>query len=475
MKAFLRNLILAAAMGASPSLAAPPPLMVDEVLATVRRYYPPLLAAWLQQDIVNGRVRQAQGAFDTVLSATLGLNPLNYYDGSYGSFLLEQPLAAGGANLYGGYRLSSGFLADYDRKNRTANGGEAVVGLRLPLLRDSRIDSRRAAVDRAVVDRELADPFILRQYLDFHRAARLSYFDWLAAGKRLAAAEAILRIAQERDKSLKEMIKRGAMATIIETDNRRLVVSREIGVVNAQRSFESAAIKLSLFLRELTTGDPIIAPRLRLPADFPGPVAPGSLPSNNDRERAVFRRPETREIDLLIARGGIDRKLALNNLKPNLELAVELNQEIGTGRPSDINQTEVTGLLKFSVPIGRNEAKGRLEAINGDLARLEQQRQFTRERILTDADDAFSAVRATYEALARTGINVSLAEELEAAENERFRQGATDLLALQIREQATFDARVLEIDAKLACFRAMADYLAAVASDVPPSLFTSSK
>jgi hypothetical protein len=67
--------------------------------------------------------------------------------------------------------------------------------------------------------------------------------------------------------------------------------------------------------------------------------------------------------------------------------------------------------------------------------------------------------------------------ELETAENEKFAQGASDLLALQIREQATFDARVLEIDAKLARLKAMADYQAAVAADafIPPSGKTARK
>lgn len=44
------------------------------------------------------------------------------------------------------------------------------------------------------------------------------------------------------------------------------------------------------------------------------------------------------------------------------------------------------------------------------------------------------------------------------------------LLALQIREQATFDARNLEINALLVYFKSLADYHAAVATDAPPHL-----
>jgi hypothetical protein len=53
--------------------------------------------------------------------------------------------------------------------------------------------------------------------------------------------------------------------------------------------------------------------------------------------------------------------------------------------------------------------------------------------------------------------------ELQMAEAERLRRGATDLLALQLREQAAFDARVGEVEALAEYFRAQADYQAATA------------
>jgi hypothetical protein len=69
-----------------------------------------------------------------------------------------------------------------------------------------------------------------------------------------------------------------------------------------------------------------------------------------------------------------------------------------------------------------------------------------------------------------TRKNVDLSQQLEAAENERLKQGATDLLALQIREQATFDAQVLEVEAQAEYFRSQANYRAAIAADAPSKL-----
>lgn len=104
------------------------------------------------------------------------------------------------------------------------------------------------------------------------------------------------------------------------------------------------------------------------------------------------------------------------------------------------------------------------------MARLENDRLFSRDRITADVKDSHSALAAAHQALEMTRKNVELAGLLEDAENERLKQGATDLLALQIREQASFDARVLEVDAQAELFRAYANYRAAIAADATKNL-----
>jgi len=62
----------------------PKTLLLGEVLASVQSQYPPYLAALIEQDIANGRVRQAQGAFDLNLNAGGSMNLAGYYDGRTG-------------------------------------------------------------------------------------------------------------------------------------------------------------------------------------------------------------------------------------------------------------------------------------------------------------------------------------------------------------------------------------------------------
>jgi len=464
-------MLLAALLACSVriSSAAEKALLISEVLTSVTTKYPPYLAALIEQDIANGRARQALGAFDLNLNAGAGFMPSGFYDGQTGYATLDQPLPFWGGNVYGGYRLSSGFLPNYN-KDRTGVDGELSLGFRIPLLRDGTIDRRRATLFQARIDQELANPIILRQHLDFIRAATIAYYNWLAAGHRLDLAEELLRIARNRDSAIAEQVQKGATAPIVRVDNRRLVVTREIGVVQALRRFQATAIELSLFYRVLADDQPIVAARSRLPKAFPARAEPHSNQLAADIAKAANFRPEIRRIALTIDKAQIDRRLAKNNMLPSLDFGLQANQAIGNNTPKDIEKTEVEAKFEFKLPLQRREAKGSLEAIDAQVARLEIERKFARDRITADVRDSHSALVAAYDALKQTGLNVDLAQQVQDAENERLKQGATDLLALQIREQATFDAKVLDVEAHAEYFRAQANYRAAIAADAPAAL-----
>jgi outer membrane protein TolC len=443
-----------------------PPLDLAEVLESVRHQYPPQLAVLIEQDIANGRVRQAQGSFDLNLNMGGASSLAGYYDGRSGYATLEKPLPFWGGNVYGGYRLSSGYLPNYN-KDRTSLDGEAVLGFRIPLLRDGTIDRRRASLWQAQIDQELADPLILRQYLDFVRAASLAYYGWVAAGQRVLLAEHLMRLAKDRDAAIGEQVRSGASAPIVQIDNQRLVVSREIGVVQAVRRLEAAAIEMSLFLRKKETAEPILLRRDRLPAAFPAHPKPDLNRLSADIDKALAARPEMRRIELTIRKTDIDKRLAKNNLMPSLEAGIQARQALGGKLAKETDTKEVEAKVEFKLPIERREAKGRLETAEAQLRRLDLEKRFAADRITADVRDSYSALSAAFDVLKHTSRNVDLAEQLENAENEKVRQGAADLLALQIREQATFDAQVLEVEALAEYFRAQANYRAAVAADAP--------
>jgi outer membrane protein TolC len=248
------------------------------------------------------------------------------------------------------------------------------------------------------------------------------------------------------------------------TDNQRLVVAREIGTVQAQRRFEAAALALSLFLRDADDA-PVSAGRDRLSTGFPPVDPPDVSRFTTDLLQAETRRPELARLRLNADKLAVDRRLAKNQLLPNLDAGVTGSQDLGRDTYKDKGDFEVQAGVELRLPLQRREAKGRLAEIEAQTEQLNNEQRFARDRIRTEVNDVFSAVSAAYQQNLRTRTNVELARQLQEAEQDRFNQGATDLLALQLREQATFDAQTAEIEAAFEYFRAQADYRAAAALD----------
>lgn len=443
------------------------PLTLEDVLESVEATYPPLLKAMIEQEVRDGRLRSARGVFDLDLMAKASGTPDGYYEYSTVEAAAEQFLGIWGSTIYGGYRLTDGeTLPDYYTQ-RTQGDGEATVGLRLPLLRGGPIDKFRAAISQAELDALAADPFIARQRLDFVRAASVSYFKWLASGRKLVLARELLRLANERTAALQEQVANGLQPEIVLVDNQRLVVSRELAVIAAERDFQGAALSLSLFFRD-ASGQPIVPGEERLPADFPAALVPQSLDVQSDLDRALERRPELVRLDLEIDRVEVDVALARNTLLPSLDANVEAADNFGEDLYVDRSRRELRAGVAFKLPLQRREARGKVQETEAKLSQLEREAGFARDKVVTEVQDAFVALTAAAQQTERAQLNVELALELQAAEQELFRLGSSDLLAVQIREQAAFDAQSKAVEAFLDFFTAVADYRAAVAEGVPP-------
>ncbi|MGE3308859.1 MAG: TolC family protein [Limisphaerales bacterium] len=455
----------AAAVTATAAVELPPALTLEEVLQSVANQYPPYLAALIQRDIAEGRLRSAGAAFDLGTFARVFGNPQGYYEYATVETGVEQFLGLWGATIFGSYRLTDGdTLPDYYGQ-RTERGGEARLGLRLPLLQDGSIDQRRAAILRARLDKELVNPTIRRQQLDFLRAGAVAYHNWVASGLRLAVAEEILRVARDRQDAIGRQIERGLSAPIVLQENQQLVVSREIRVVRARRSFEAAALALSLFTRN-TQDRPVVPGRERLPDGWMAPVVAESEPDMSALEAALARRPEIRQLELTRERSLVDLRVAKNGLLPRLDAGAEAIQGLGDERYADRGEFELKLGLEFRMPLQQNQARGNIQETQGRLEQLDRQLGFARDRVLAEIRNTYEAVVAAWEQVQRAGLNVQLARTLQSVEEDRFKLGAADLLALQIREQNAVQARFDELDALEQYHVSRTDLLTALATDL---------
>ena len=445
----------------SESSVTSQPLLLSEIEQSVSSLYPPLLAALIERDIAAGRLQSAQGTFDFNVFAKAFGTPVGFYESRTVDTGFEQFLGLWGSTLLGGYRLTKGDrLPDYYRKIRTQEDGELHLGIKIPLLQNGRIDKRRAAIMKARYDAELADPLIQRQEIDFTRASAAAYFSWLAAGTKLKLAQKQLNLARDRADVLQKQVENGLIKKLVITDNRRLVVDRDIQTTRARRAFEAAALTLSLFHRDENM-DPLINGVDRIPEKFPELVDPNGFNLMDDVRFALKFRPELKQVEIKLSKAGIDIEQARNEMLPSLDASVFGAQNFGEETFEDIEEFELEAMVEFRMPLQRREARGDRIVAESKQQQLFYEAQFARERIVTEVRNAHSALIAAYEQIEMAKMNVQLAQELQEAEKEMFNQGLSNFLSVQLREQSTFSAQMKSVEAMEAFFVSLAAYRAA--------------
>lgn len=442
------------------------PLSLDAVLRAVDDAFPLLEAARRDQDAANAELLSAEGAFDPSLRVRGGGVGGGYYEYLRADAVVEQPTRLWGATLFAGYRigrgLSTGGVPNYYGNLETNDHGEVRAGVQIPLWRNGPIDRRRANIRRAELGRPIAALNVEQAALEYRRAAANRYWDWVAAGRRLAIARSLLAIATARNEALAQRVARGDLPAIERTDNARAVAQREGFVVAAERALQQSAIELSLYLRDARGSTVTPAPE-QLPDQLPEPEPLVGPAVHAAVEEAPARRPELRRLAAQRAQLEVERDFARNQTMPAVDLVVAASQDLGPGSYTR-ERPEVDASLVVEIPILNRAARGRVRAAEAGIARVEEQSRFARDRVRADVRDALSAVEAAVQRAAAARREVEVARAVEAAERVRFEAGDSTLLAVNLREQASAEASLREVDARADYQRALAAYRAATAA-----------
>jgi outer membrane protein TolC len=452
---------LLACLAAALPLAAQDPLTLEEVLRSVDRHYPPLLAALQDRTLAAADVLAASSRFDLSVKSAYD----SVHGGAYPTDVfkagVEQALPFQGMSWFAGYQLGTGTFASYDGKLQTDTGGEYKAGLRMPLLRDRPVDARRADLQKALIGRRIADLGVDQQRLLIVQLATRRYYEWVAAGQRYRVAQAVLKVAEERDSQLREAARLGQIPSIDVTDNQRAILTRRAQVIEAQRGLQQAAIELSLFYRD-ATGNPVLPEESRLPAAFPAMREIDEQRLADDIELALKRRPEVRRFREQRNQVEIDRKLAQNQLLPNVDVVLSFSSQLGERRVRR-GPNDVMASLIFDLLAQRRAAKSRDLAALARIEQFDQRERFARDQIAAEVRDAYSALKAAYERARVLRQEVEVARQLEVAERVRFELGEGTLFLVNLREQAAYETELREVAAVAEFYRALALYEYAIA------------
>lgn len=451
----------------TPGMEAAPltqrPVTLEDVLLSVENHFPLLIAAAAEQQVADGKLLAAQGAFDLQAKAATINQPLGFYQNYRAGAMLNQPLYNSGGYVYGGYKLGRGDFPVWYKDRQTDGDGEYAVGFGVPLLKDRQIDKRRAELFQADLTSQAVEPMVRTQLIFFSRDAAYAYWYWVAMGQMIQVARNQLQLAEARVQTIALRVEKGDLPKIASIDNDRFIAARQTKLIEANRKFQAASIKLSLFLRT-PDGQPYLPDVSQLPQDFP-PLADFSDANfSGDLAEAIAARPEIRELDLELEKINVEMAAAENQMLPKLDAVLEASKDTGTPSSPSEDKTpfEMEAGLLAEVPLQRREGRGKFRAAQGKQAQLMAKREFVVNKITTALQDAYSAILNAQERYEQAVINKRLAIRSLEIGRDQFQAGDIDLIVLNIYEQAEAEAELQVIDAEAEFFSALADYRAAL-------------
>jgi outer membrane protein, heavy metal efflux system len=463
-RVFLSCLAALAVLSMPLEVEAAAPLRLKDVIGTLPSTHPELEVADTRVDAAKARHFAARGFFDPRIGLSTRYTPFGYreyYPQFESDAVVRQATPLWGTQLYAGHRVGLGDYPLYRRSLQTLSGGELRAGIGIPLLRGGAIDEGRAAIRQTRARAEGAVEGRDAQRLELERQAARAYWSWLAAGMRLGVARRLLETATRRAEQLQAQADAGAVARIMVLDNERLVLEREARVVAAEQEFARAALALSLYHRDEQL-QPIVSGEELLPPEIPSAGRPQRDELDEEIAEALRRRPDLRELETEREARRIEVRLAKNRVLPALDLHGFVSKDFGSG-PEDLRPLEAGVGVSLEVALPRRKARGELRAANAELRGIEARRRAVSDAVAAQIREAHLDWEAAYRQAELAGRQQTVAHTLAEAEMMRFREGASDLVIVNLRELAAADAEILEIEAQAEVHRVRADFLAVTA------------
>jgi outer membrane protein TolC len=440
-------------------------LDLQDVIASVRSSFPAIREAIARQDEASGQIVSALGSFDYVLDGHTINQPLGFYENYRHGAGLKKPLWSGGY-LATGYRMGDGIFEPWYGERETDEGGEFKLGLDVPLLQGRAIDKRRTELRNAQLRRGQTNPELMLEVLNAQAAAAIAYWGWVAAGLNVDVNERLLILARERANQIEARIAEGDMPGFVRLDNDRLIASREIKLIDAQRKYGESAVKLSLYYRN-PVGQPIVPNPEQNLDEFPAIVA-AAIDADVQINNALENRPELGVLQFEAAKMRNELAQANNQLLPELNLALETSQDVGgkTSSKGDKQPAKIEAGVYGEVPLQRRFARGKIEALQAKLRQIDAKTQLTADKITTEIQQILVARQAALQQVEQAERNLDLAQKTLAAGTEGLREGEFTLPLLNIYEQAVADAESALILAKAEYFIADALLIIATAREL---------
>ncbi|MEM6964856.1 MAG: TolC family protein [Bacteroidota bacterium] len=419
-------------------------------LKWVRTYHPVMQQAALLENKADASLLEARGVFDPKWYGEYedkSFDNKNYF--RVGDAGLKVPVWFG-ADVKLSYLWSNGtFLNPADN---LPVGGQALVGIEVPVLQGLTFDQRRAQVKQARLFREANEATRRVIVNDLLLKAIETYWKWAFQNQVVGIYQYSLDLAEDRFRIIKESFLQGDKPAIDTLESLIQIQDRTLQLTEAQISFQNATLELSNFLwfENMTPLEVSEGLRPQSLESMWDPVA--ERPTNELLRNLSRNHPELQSILIKQNQLDIKERLKREQFKPNLRLNYNFlgngfNWTSNTGDDLGVNNLLTENYkwgISFSYPLLLRKERGGLELVR--LEQLDNQYKLGEKelKISNKIKAVYQQIEITYDQLRTFREMVENYQGLLAAENEKFRIGESSIFLLNSREQKLIEAQLKE-------------------------------
>jgi outer membrane protein TolC len=411
-------------------------LPFDRYVESIRTQHPLFKRAALNEALARNELRVARGAFDPKLYGNLEekhFDDKTYFRYAEGGIAL--PTTLFGLEVKAAYKQASGIYLSPEET--LPNRGQAVLGLKLPLLQGLLTDPGRTALAQAQVGlaARTAQAAAIRNDLVLEAAKR--YWEWTYASRNLAVTAEALELAEIGLQLVKASFEAGDKAPVDTLEAYLLVQTRSLDLADAEIAYNNATQDIQAFWWQDTLDPSQYEP------DF-GTIAAADAAA---LRQALPQHPLLRDTRLKLEQLELERRLKQQYLLPKLDLEYQF-----LGRGFDFDAGGADGALRnylmenyrygitFSMPIPNRKGFGgvelaRLKIAQTDLELLQKERDLRTklEAYLLALEQITDQIR-NYETAVAGYLTLVEAEQL------KFSIGESSVFLLNSRQQKYLDA-----------------------------------
>jgi outer membrane protein TolC len=416
-------------------------LEVGELFSLVKKNHPVAAQAYLQREMAKANLLRAKGVFDPIVVS--GFDQKEFKGSDYFRLFDAQLIVPTklGLDIKAGYESNRG--AFLNPENNTPFSGLAFAGVSLPLGRGLLTDDRRALVNTALIQQDIAgvqEELIMNDLL---YDAGVLYWDWFRAYHNREIFREALDNAIERFEAVKLNVLAGDSPGIDTVEAKIQIQNVNIGLNQAQNEFnQMSALFSGLFWDDqfLPAGERF----QKIPTDIPQSMIPEGDPSLFLQDDDFVRgHPILEEIRLMLKQMEIEQKLRRDRLKPELNLTFyPLAEVTGSDVLTNFSPNDYKVGIDFRAPLFFRRERGDAKLIELEILNRNLDLKNSSVELLNTYKAQLSEWVATREQMEILSENVELFETMYNAERRLFQIGESSLFLVNAREQAWINAKV---------------------------------